>query len=265
MKIPAAVALLISSSEAAKYVERQAVENLMQDPSVLAEGDSELPTPGPWSPSSNFKPRAVEHCPDFDERMTLVNGKTRAIPYPKKGWNCNPDWGLAQTQGESDAPVPGPWSPSSKFNPRAVEHCPDFDERFTLNNGKTRAIPYPLKGWNCNPEWGLAQVEGPKFDPRSVEHCPDFDERFTLNNGRTRAVPYPKAGWNCNPEWSLSQAEQRDPVPGPWSPSRVNGPQPLNPDNVEQCPDFNERFTLRNGRTRAIPWPRKGWNCNNTF
>jgi len=25
----------------------------------------------------------------------------------------------------------------------AMEHCPDFDERFTLANGQTRAIAYP--------------------------------------------------------------------------------------------------------------------------
>ena len=34
----------------------------------------------------------LEHCPDFVERFTLVNGATRAIPYPQKGYNCNPDY-----------------------------------------------------------------------------------------------------------------------------------------------------------------------------
>ena len=33
----------------------------------------------------------VEHCPDFNERMTLLNGKTKAVAYPTKGWNCNAD------------------------------------------------------------------------------------------------------------------------------------------------------------------------------
>jgi hypothetical protein len=38
----------------------------------------------------------LEHCPDFDERFTLVDGKTRAVPYPRKGYNCNPEWSMAQ-------------------------------------------------------------------------------------------------------------------------------------------------------------------------
>jgi len=36
----------------------------------------------------------VEHCPDFNERMTLLDGKTKGVPYPEAGWNCNADYGL---------------------------------------------------------------------------------------------------------------------------------------------------------------------------
>jgi len=38
---------------------------------------------------------ALEHCPDFDERMTLLDGKTVGVPYPKEGYNCNADWALS--------------------------------------------------------------------------------------------------------------------------------------------------------------------------
>ena len=41
-------------------------------------------------------PMAVEHCPDMVERMTLVDGRTHAVPYPNPGWNCNPETGLVQ-------------------------------------------------------------------------------------------------------------------------------------------------------------------------
>ena len=54
-------------------------------------------TPTPWS--------TLEHCPDFDERFTLVDGRTRAVPYPRKGYNCNPEWSMAQ--GEK---TPTPWA-----------------------------------------------------------------------------------------------------------------------------------------------------------
>ena len=31
---------------------------------------------------------SLEHCPDFDERFTLVDGRTKAVSYPRKGYNC---------------------------------------------------------------------------------------------------------------------------------------------------------------------------------
>jgi len=39
----------------------------------------------------------------------------------------------------------------------AMETCPDFDERMTLNNGQTRAIAYPQPGYNCNPAYSVSQ------------------------------------------------------------------------------------------------------------
>merc|ERR1740117_887687 len=40
-----------------------------------------------------------------------------------------------------------------------LEHCPDFNERFTLTNGRTRAIAYPKSGYNCTEEYGLVQAD----------------------------------------------------------------------------------------------------------
>ena len=38
--------------------------------------------------------KGLEHCPDFNERFTLVNGRTRAIAYPNAGFNCSEQYGL---------------------------------------------------------------------------------------------------------------------------------------------------------------------------
>lgn len=38
----------------------------------------------------------MEACP-IDERKMLVDGRTRAVPYPKPGFNCNPFGIAAQT------------------------------------------------------------------------------------------------------------------------------------------------------------------------
>ena len=35
---------------------------------------------------------ALEKCPDFVNRMTLTDGKTIGVPYPKEGYNCNEKW-----------------------------------------------------------------------------------------------------------------------------------------------------------------------------
>ena len=127
---------------------------------------------------------SLEHCPDFDERFTLADGKTKAIPYPEVYYNCKKDYQLVQKKGDIGPPVD------------SLEHCPDFDERFTLKDGKTRAIPYPEVYYNCKAAYQFnqfTQKSDPNWGPsvNSLEHCPDFDERFTLADGKTRAIPYP--------------------------------------------------------------------------
>jgi len=87
----------------------------------------------------------------------------------------------------------------------SLPHCPDFDERFTLTDGKTRAVPYPQVGYNCSSEYQLGQKKDIASDIAPLQHCPDFDERFTLTDGKTRAVPYPQTGFNCNPEYAVLQ------------------------------------------------------------
>jgi len=117
---------------------------------------------------AKFNVNSLEHCPDFNERMTLLNGKTRAVSYPQAGFNCNANYGLVQ--GGPNTPAPGLAKGAketryvmpvhaglAKFNVNSLEHCPDFNERMTLLNGKTRAVSYPQPGFNCNADYGLAQ------------------------------------------------------------------------------------------------------------
>jgi len=79
--------------------------------------------------------------------MTLTDGKTIGIPYPQPGYNCTAEWALSQKK--TQAPDPEGF--------KGLEHCPDFDERFTLANGTTKAIPYPQTGYNCSAEWALSK------------------------------------------------------------------------------------------------------------
>jgi hypothetical protein len=105
-----------------------------------------------------FDIQSLEHCPDFNERHTLLNGVTRAVAYPAAGYNCNADFGLAQKKGGPNTPAPGAAKGETRYVPHAhsddgtigsLEHCPNFNERMTLLDGKTRAVSFPNKGFNC--------------------------------------------------------------------------------------------------------------------
>ena len=141
---------------------------------------------------------SVEHCPDFNERFTLADGTTKAVPYPNIHYNCNPDL-MVQLAQKQTKDIGGDVS--------SLEQCTDFDERFTLVDGKTKAVSYPAPNYNCTSDYALTQKNKKDIasDIAAVEHCPDFDERFTLVDGKTRAVPYPQSGYNCNPEYAIAQ------------------------------------------------------------
>jgi hypothetical protein len=89
-----------------------------------------------------------------------------------------------------------------------LEHCPDFDERMTLNDGRTRAIPYPEEYFNCNPGFALQQFDRHDMgaiaaEVAGTERCPDeLDKTDFLTDGKTRAIPYPKTHWNCKNQWN---------------------------------------------------------------
>merc|ERR1712227_933755 len=204
-----------------------------------AKGQESLYVPYKYPGLKGFDIHSLEHCPDFNERFTLLKGVTRAEAYPQPGFNCNADYGLAQQKGGPNTPAPGAAKGETRyvlpthgglkgFDIQTLEHCPDFNERFTLLNGVTKAVAYPNPGFDCNADYGLAQKKGGPnsaapgaakgetryvmpvhpghkgMDLNTLEHCPDFNERFTLLNGVTKAVAYPQPGFNCNADYGLA-------------------------------------------------------------
>jgi len=59
------------------------------------------------------------------------------------------------------AAAKAPEVPRGTPNLDNLEHCPDFNERYTLRNGTDMAVPYPKAGFNCNPAWSLVQTPWP--------------------------------------------------------------------------------------------------------
>jgi hypothetical protein len=229
----------------------------------------------------------LEHCPDFNERYTLVNGRTLAVPYPKEGFNCNPAWSLVQGQKPFGQNI-DTGAAAPKY-PAGLEHCPDRPERQTLRDGVTKPIAFPAKGANCTPDVYPAQAGfpypyalnqkntpwGQNIDtgaaapayPAGLEHCPDRPERQTLRDGVTKPIAFPAEGANCKADVYPPVAG----VPFPYALSQKNTPWGQNidtgaaatayPAGLEHCPDRPERQTLRDGVTKPVPFPAKGANC----
>ena len=90
-----------------------------------------------------------------------MNGVTKAVAYPNPGFNCNADYGLSQKKGGPGTAAPGAAKGETRYVPHAhpddgtianLQHCPNFNERMTLLDGKTKAVSYPNKGYNCKIE-----------------------------------------------------------------------------------------------------------------
>ena len=207
-----------------------------------------------WGPD----PNTLQDCPDFDERHTLTDGKTLGVPFPNEYYNCKIIAQKSEPNSLIQKSEPN-WGP----NVNTLPHCPDFDERFTLADGKTRAIPYPQIYYNCKADYQLQQREHqleahePNWGPNvnALPHCPDFDERFTLTDGVTKAIPYPQVYYNCKSDYQLHEMKHKKKDPN-WGPSV---------DSLPHCPDFDERFTLTDGVTKAIPYPQVYYNCKSDY
>jgi len=246
MKVSFAVACLISNTSAVKLRTRDA---------------------GPWTYDASATPwdkGSLPDCPADGGRTIMDDGKTHVSKYPNVGSTCKAQKSAiaseslvqfldsSAVQVEQD-PAAGAYAKSVQ----TLEHCPDFNERFTLKDGRTKGVPYPEIGFNCNGDYQLVQKRSsdPNWGPsvNSLQKCPDFDERMTLTDGQTKAVAYPAVGYNCNNEYQLVQKRSADPN---WGPS-VN--------SLQKCPDFDERMTLTDGQTKAIAYPAVGYNCNNEY
>lgn len=121
----------------------------------------------------------LQHCPNFELNRHLLDGKTRAIPFPAKGFNCFNDGVFAQqTPGQGMGPVPTP---------------PQQLASIGLTEAKKEDDP-TLHTWDTAPH-----VDSSIYSPdvKGLQLCPNWDDRHTLLDGVTPAVPYPKSGYNC--------------------------------------------------------------------
>lgn len=120
-----------------------------------------------------------------------MDGTTKAVPYPKKGFNCNPYGisafkGLAQLEKMGDSPTSevGGIAGATPTDPAKTAKSCKGVKPFETSLYK----PYAYRG-DCLQ---------PPLVPGTMEACP-IDERKVLINGVTIAVPYPQPNYNCNP------------------------------------------------------------------
>ena len=87
----------------------------------------------------------------------MDDGKTHVSKYPNVGSTCRmqKDASLVQFVDDSALVEEDPRAGAMAGSVQTLEHCPDFNERFTLKDGKTKGVPYPEIGFNCNPDYQL--------------------------------------------------------------------------------------------------------------
>ena len=121
-----------------------------------------------------------------------------------------------------------------------------------------------------------AEKEPVAWDASTLPPCPSA-ERTMMDDGKTHVVKFPYVGATCKAA-SLAEVESTDEdakapkkgaakpaakpaAKGAAKPTAKKDPAPWK--HLEHCPDFNERRTLKNGRTEAVAYPKKGYNCSN--
>merc|ERR1719174_2296639 len=125
------VALLLASSTGLRLNSSES-QDLSETGAPAAAADTRY-VPHVHTGLTGFSIQSLEHCPDFNERHSLLNGVTKAVPYPQPGFNCNADYGLAQGAPAAAAAkdtryVPHVYGGLPGFDISKLEHCPDFNE-----------------------------------------------------------------------------------------------------------------------------------------
>ena len=120
---------------------------------ALVAAASALQIAEPWDKAS------LPDCPKDDSRTLMDDRKTHVTKYPYVGASCKmqiASEGVTLIMlGDEDEMKPLKGKPLKKVAdapPAGLEHCPDFDERHTLVNGRVRGIAWPAKGFNCQNE-----------------------------------------------------------------------------------------------------------------
>ena len=118
-----------------------------------------------------------------------------------------------------------PWKEST------LPDCPDFS-RSVLDDGQTHVVRYPHVGATC---------KGPPVpEPKGTKEAQAAPALVQLSEDPPAEATKPAA----------KDVPPKQAAPAPWV-------------GLEHCPNMDERFTLVDGRTRAIPWPAAGFNCHN--
>ena len=112
----------------------------------------------------------------------------------------------------------------------------------------TNATVASLKQTASEPKAKVNDTKEPiAWDAATLPPCPS-PERTMMDDGLTHVVKYPYVGATCKTA-TLAQV--------------TKAKADVAYKNMEHCPDFNERRTLKDGHTEAVAYPAKGFNCNN--
>ena len=148
------------------------------------------------------------------------------------------------------------------WNPDTLPACPSA-ERTMMDDGKTHVVKYPYVGATCKAA-SLAEVESADEDAKAPKKGAAKPAAKGAAKPAAKGAAKPAAKGAAKPaaKGAAKPAAKGAAKPGAkGKPAVKKDPAPWR--HLEHCPDFNERRTLKNGKTEAVPYPKKGYNCSN--
>ena len=140
------------------------------------------------------------------------------------------------------------------WDPSTLPPCPSA-ERTMMDDGKTHVVKFPYVGATCKAA-SLAEVESTDEDAKAPKKGAAKPAAKGAAKPAAKGAAKPAAKGAAKPaaKGAAKPAAKGKPAakkdPAPWR-------------HLEHCPDFNERRTLKNGKTEAVAYPKKGYNCSN--
>ena len=186
-----------------------------------------------------WDPKTLPECPSDGARTIMDDGKTHVAKYPFVGASCKLQTGSTLIQLEEEKPkTKAEREASTSQKEGATEGAEEAKEE--------EATPDQKKPLTKSEREALKAKKGDKAEEgKEGEKKEEGKEVEAPKEGDAGAAPKKEEKRKPNTPRKMITSET--------DPAAADYRKVLN--TLQHCPDFNERFSLQDGVTRAIPYP----------